>query len=198
MIFGVFDMGAGTLLLTDALHDERGWPVHLARALPAPGLAAVGKPLHCRVFTRAGQKRAIRKRRGESGVSNATVRSPCGALRRGRARRAGHSCNRCGCPGTSPSAAQCGRRAADAAHKKGAAIRLRPCVPPAGERDAGDALPHFTSNCCGVPAALPSTVTSAVYLPAGQPLGLLNVMLVVPVSVALSVALCSPAFWPSW
>gem|GEM_PF-4590739 len=82
-------------------------------------------------------------------------------------------------------------------HKKGAAWRLRPCVSPAGESCAGLRLAHFTSNCCCMPAALPSTVTSAVYLPAGHGVALVNSMLVVPVSVALSVALCSPATWPS-
>lgn len=66
-----------------------------------------------------------------------------------------------------------------------------------GREFAGLRLAHFTSNCCWVPAALPSTVTSAVYLPAGHGAALVNSILVVPASVALSVALCSPATWPS-
>lgn len=66
-----------------------------------------------------------------------------------------------------------------------------------GREFAGLRLAHFTSNCCGVPAALPSTVTSAVYLPAGHGLLLANSMLVVSAAVVLSVLLCSPATWPS-
>jgi len=88
-------------------------------------------------------------------------------------------------------------RPSDGRRKKRRSLAAAPMRVTGGREFAGLRLTYFTSNCCGVPAALPSTVTSAVYLPAGHGLLLANSMLVVPTSVALSVALWSPATWPS-
>lgn len=228
MIFGVFDMGAGTLLLTDALRMGRGDRAVVRASLrwqaPAPDVAtAVGKPLHCRVFNRVGQKHAIRNRRDESCLRPVIVRRPCAALSGEQQQDAGLSCNRCTCRGTDPVAAQSGPNPPVAARSRrllmggdsATGTRRSTALPSGhpeikkaqpigcahafadGRESSANAVPHFTSNCCGIPAALPSTVTSAVYLPAGQPLGLVNSMLVVPASVVLSDAFCSPATWPS-
>jgi hypothetical protein len=82
------------------------------------------------------------------------------------------------------------------AHKKGRSLATAPSVP----RRPGESrlARYLTSNSCAVPAGWPFTVTSALYLPAGQPLALVNETLVVSAPAVVSVALCSPAVWPSW
>lgn len=199
MIFGVFDMGAGTLLLTDALRRGRWWPEVVARAVrcigrrppPAwppwenfcivafstgPGkntpYANVGTNLKFPMQSCAGLVLPClpgHAQRPVSAVTDAAVAGQCRSLRR-------HAIT--GIKKAQPFG--CAHASTD------------------GRETSANALPHFTSNCCGMPAALPSTMTSAVYLPAGQPLGLVNSMLVVPASVVLSATFCSPATCPSW
>lgn len=84
-------------------------------------------------------------------------------------------------------------------NKKRRSLATAPMACTCRERGtAGRAACYFTSNSWVVPTGWPSRVTSARYLPAGHALALLNSRLVVSVPLVLSVALCSPATWPSW
>lgn len=99
------------------------------------------------------------------------------------------------CPGTGSRRRACRGNdpATDHAQKKAGVDRSTPELAPHTWERALVLRDYLTSISCVMPTGWPFKVTSTLYLPAGQSFVLVNSMLVVPASSALTVADCLPA-----